>query len=487
MALRFRRFLMLGLPLAAIVASLHTPASADAATPEFRGVQLHSLWFDSSNADMDRELDLAREANANVVRVDVVWGSLETGGKGQYSPWYVEKLDRFVAGAHARDMKVIATLWSGPCWASSAPENVKQGCAGAWWDRGVGAYPPANPADYGDAAHYITRRYGTKLAALEVWNEPNLETSYFWKTSDKAGDYARLLKAAYPRAKAGNADVPVLAGALAYADRPFLDELNAHGINGYHDGISIHPYNEWRHPGDLWREQWKKYTLLPGIEWIRQGQQAAGDDKPLWITEFGWTTGTASGWSVTEALQAQFVATSFGLLGALPHVRAAVIYNLREKGADPASHEDNFGLVNRDFSPKPAYGALREALAAGGPSETPGSGSGNPPTPPDPTWVGAAPPVPAAPARPRRVKRHRVTLRVKRRGNKVAAVGRAPAGSRLRLSVSDCSRPQTRRGINLRASARGRFARRLGVARRLRGCRLTVRMHDGGAAAARRV
>jgi len=64
MALRFRRFLMLGLPLAAIVASLHTAASADAATPEFRGVQLHSLWFDSSNADMDRELDLARESRA---------------------------------------------------------------------------------------------------------------------------------------------------------------------------------------------------------------------------------------------------------------------------------------------------------------------------------------------------------------------------------------------------------------------------------------
>ncbi len=432
------------LALAVVFSLFGVTGVAGAAAPEFRGVQLHSLWSDSSERDMDRELDLARDAHANVVRVDVVWGSLETGGKGQYSPWYLNKLDRFVAEANARGMKVIATLWSSPCWASSAPESVKQGCDGAWWDRNVGAYPPRDANDYGDAAKFITSRYGSRLAALEVWNEPNLETSdHFWKTSDKAGAYARLLKAAYPKAKAGDAAVPVLAGSIAFADRPFLDELYAHGIKGFHDGISVHPYNEARHPADRWKDEWKKYTLLPGIEWMRQGQQAAGDLKPLWVTEFGWTTGSATAWEVSEAKQAEFVRDSFPLLGNYSYLKGAVIYNLREKGNDPVSHEDNFGLVNRDFTPKPAYTALREGI--------------------DAATAGTAVPKP------------RVTLRVRRRGTLSIAYGLAPRSSRIQLSLSGCKRLKGRR-MTVRVSRGGRFRRRLGASRRLSGCKVTARL-----------
>src|SRR5437660_9546359 len=85
-----------------------------------RGVVLHSLWAQFSDADADRELDLARQANASLVRVDVAWASLEVKGKGQISDWYLRRIDRFVAGASARGMKVLMTLWASPCWASSA-------------------------------------------------------------------------------------------------------------------------------------------------------------------------------------------------------------------------------------------------------------------------------------------------------------------------------------------------------------------------------
>ncbi len=39
-------------------------------------------------------------------------------------------------------------------------------------------------------------------------------------------------------------------------------------------------------------------------------------------------------------------------------------YNLRNKGTNPAEREDNFGLVRRDFSPKPAWHAYKEMTAA---------------------------------------------------------------------------------------------------------------------------
>lgn len=339
--------------------------------PTYRGVQLHSLWSDSTYADMDRELDLVRESGSNVVRLDVVWGSLEIDGKGRYSEDYVEKLDRFMRGANTRGIKVLVVLWSSPCWASSAPDDLKQGCTGAWWAREVGNYPPRDARDYADTARWLTGRYGTKLAALEVWNEPNLtQPGNSWQAANKAAAYAGLLKAAYPAAKAGDPSVPVLAGALSFADRPFLDALYREGIQGFYDGISIHPYNEWRDPSDRWQSQWKQYTFLPGLEWIREGQLLAGDSKPIWITEFGWTTAQQSSerWGVTEPQQADYVRNAFAILDGRDYVEAAVVYNLRDKGTDPSDFESNFGLVNRDYTPKPAFWAMQAALRAGIPS-----------------------------------------------------------------------------------------------------------------------
>ena len=78
---RLRLELIIGVLTLSAAWALAVP-SAFAAAPEWRGVQLHSLWWESTNSDMDRELDLARDSGANVVRVDVGWSSLETGGKG---------------------------------------------------------------------------------------------------------------------------------------------------------------------------------------------------------------------------------------------------------------------------------------------------------------------------------------------------------------------------------------------------------------------
>ena len=40
----------------------------------------------------------------------------------------------------------------------------------------------------------------------------------------------------------------------------------------------------------------------------------------------------------------------------------AFIYNLRNKGTNPAEGEDNFGIVRRDFTPKPAFRALERLI-----------------------------------------------------------------------------------------------------------------------------
>jgi beta-glucosidase/6-phospho-beta-glucosidase/beta-galactosidase len=214
--------------LACALAIIGVAAASASARPQYRGVQLHSMWSDITN--MDHELDVSQQTGANMVRVDVAWSSLEQGGKGQIAQWYVDKLDHFVNGAAARGIKVLLQLQETPCWASSAPDTLRQSCAGSWWDRGVQWYPPTNNADYGDIARWVAARYGAKLAAFEVWNEPNNTSFAFWNSTNKAATYAALVKAAYPAIKAGNASLPVLAGSLADTDVTFLNALYAKAI-----------------------------------------------------------------------------------------------------------------------------------------------------------------------------------------------------------------------------------------------------------------
>src|SRR6202044_2355342 len=90
--------------------------------------------------------------------------------------------------------------------------------------------------------NYIPSTYGSDLAAVEIWNEPDAPDEAYWTTSQPAADYAALLKAAYPAAKAGDPNVPVLAASLAGNDLPFLQQLYQDGIQGYYNGISVHPY-----------------------------------------------------------------------------------------------------------------------------------------------------------------------------------------------------------------------------------------------------
>jgi hypothetical protein len=369
------------------------PATAQAAAPRYVGAQTHPFWSGSTTADFDKELDKLAEAHATSVRIDLSWSTLELAGKGKYDSAYVAKVDRFMTDAAARGIKVVATFWTTPCWASSAPATVKQSCAGAWWDRGVQLYAPTVAADYADAAAWVAQRWAGQLAALEVWNEPNLAD--FFTSSSPAADYAPMLKAAYPKVKAAAPGVAVIGPSMAFADGDFLEALYAQGIKGSFDGISFHPYNEWRDPYDNWQAKWRKYTFAPGVEWIRDVMVAHGDaDKKLWLTEFGWSSCLPGGTDkvcVTQAQQAQFTGDAMRIIrDRWSFVEGAFIYNLRAKGTVATDRETSYGLLNRDFSAKPAYDSFKTALA-----ELGGAPAPNPTPAPAPAPVPAPAPAPA--------------------------------------------------------------------------------------------
>ncbi|MDQ3275252.1 MAG: cellulase family glycosylhydrolase, partial [Actinomycetota bacterium] len=370
--------------VALLVLAPALPERASAA--QTAAVQAHLLWSRYDDAAVASQLDKVRDSGAGMVRVDLGWATLESAGKGQYSAWYLRKIDNVVNQAEARGIKVLFTFWTTPCWASTAPDDLKQSCEGAWWDRGVQRYPPANASDFGDALAYLASRYGRRVAAWELWNEPN-HASYF-KAPDPVASYAALVKAAYPAAKAADPGATIIAGSLADADFDFTEALYQKGVKGSFDAWSVHPYSEDRSPLDTGIAGWAKKSFIVGVPAMRDTMLRHGDDKPLWLTEFGWSTCNVRNDPklyrncVDPAVQANYLQLAYAQMQKWTYVPVGVWFNLQDTSSDIGSRLNHYGLVNYAGADKPAFTAFRTAalaLAAPSPSDT---------TPPETTLTG---------------------------------------------------------------------------------------------------
>ena len=175
-----------------------------------------------------------RRLHANAVRIDKGWLT-EADGKASGRSGTSTRPMRS-SRRRARDPEEpAAALGDSVLGLVCAGRPQVVAAPGAWWDRGVDRYPPTDPRVRA-AARWVVDRWGDDIAAIEVWNEPNYDA--FFKTSDLNGDYAALLKAAYPevgsrprrhRARPRDADVGrrVARRALRRGHRQLRRDLHA--------------------------------------------------------------------------------------------------------------------------------------------------------------------------------------------------------------------------------------------------------------------
>jgi hypothetical protein len=324
----------------------HAGARAAAAAP-LGGLNILGLYPGAPPSLADREIALARAAHARVVRAEVPWSALEPTIANQTDPRALAFLDRLMSDAAAAGIRVIATADSTPCWASSAPAALLRKCRPGREGK-ANAWPPLEPSAYARFVAFLATRYGTRLAAIEIWNEPDQANEDYFAGPEKPRRYAAVLRAAYPAIKLANPSVPVLAGSLVGANGVFLRALYAAGIKGYYDGLAVH-----------------FYTLpLASLRAIHEVQLANGDDKPLWLDEFGWS----SCWPrrkveqeqgcVSAGVQAANITSVFRSLARTPYVAAYVLYGLQDGTGE------SFGVLNVAGRRKPSFTALSRVLTS---------------------------------------------------------------------------------------------------------------------------
>lgn len=357
--------LRIALGLAVLGALVYLVVASTTSRPgsrQWRGVDVGSRWHVLPEEEAIRDLREAAALGADMVRVDLRWNWLQPDGPDAYSRYRMARVERLLEVARSEGLRVLGQASFSPCWASTAPRTAGGECAP---DHGL--YPPADPDKYGAFISEIVSRWGDALGALEIWNEPNQVA--FWRGTP--AQYVALVRnAAQAISRSDHPDLPVVAGALSGSNTSYLQELYDEDIDRWSDAISVHPYDvRWGGPGAGFRDptiprRGDQWSFAAGVPAIHEVMLANGDPDPLWITEFGYPDCPATPYCVDPELQGDYLASAMRTASVWPYVDVFLIFRLRDWFSPQPGMQFHFGLLRRDWSPKPAADSVREALAA---------------------------------------------------------------------------------------------------------------------------
>jgi hypothetical protein len=337
------------------------------------GIQAHMV----DNGQAPKVMEMIRGMGFGWVKQQVEWFRHEPS-KGQYA-W--GSLDEIADVAAANGIKVLYSVVKAPRWAR--PANSDFSVEG----------PPANPQDFADFLAAMAARYRGKVQAYEIWNEQNLH--YEWGNEPlDAGRYVQLLAAAYRAIKSVCPECIVVSGALTPAgDNPgkaiddftYLEQMYKAGLRNYADAIGAHPSGYNLPPDITWQQGCAFLTQknasfrgacdTPHHSWSFRGTMEGyrnimvvyGDGgKRIWPTEFGWASSSTPspgyGYAADNSLseQATWTVRAYQMMRNWGWVGVAFLWNLNFKVVAPGRETAQWGIVDENWGPLPAYIALRD-------------------------------------------------------------------------------------------------------------------------------
>ncbi len=371
------------------------------------GVNLYNLQAEPDPAVVTRTLQLVRDMGVRYVRMQLPWEDIEIHGRGDFtdrrnvdsvgvvSSW--AKYDRIVDTAHQLGLELVLRIDRPPDWAREVNRSTPFFQEGLL-DDPTSTGPPDDFEQYGRFVFMVAHRYRDRVRFFQIWNEPNLKTEWNWHTPDPES-FVVLLRIGYRAVKRANPDAVVIFPSLSPSDGldrrapitelEYLDQIYQYGGGAYFDIMSAQAYglgqppDEYRYvrlrPFDKWwwRRPLDTRTDVSRIVLIREVMERNGDShKPIWVGEFGWNSAPDTipaerrytwGEPVSEHQKADYI------IGQIerarrewPWIGVMHVWNLRHGGynePDPADPTPYFSLVQRDWTPLPAYTRLQHYLA----------------------------------------------------------------------------------------------------------------------------
>lgn len=229
-------------------------------------------------------------------------------------------------------------------WNAELPEGAD---AERWRQLGI----PDDMAAYAENVFRLVGKFKGRVKYWELANEPQ-----FWQILPE--DYAQSAKVAALAARMADPDCELILGDIGVIARPVLRCSMAPFV----DGVAVHIY------GTFENHYW---GIRDMVKSLRGEMDATGArDKTIWLTEGGNCTYSSNHMlpvaDLDQMYRYQALNTPRAMLGNLAMgVDKVILYNFRNVPLD--YYEEEFGLIYRNWLPKPAFMAYRTAARLVGP------------------------------------------------------------------------------------------------------------------------
>ncbi len=327
------------------------------------------LWWKEEIAT--RDLGLIREAGFDWVKQTFAWRDIELE-KGKYD-W--SRADRVVfLATEVFTHNLIVRLDREP-----------------WWDRrdyplnqGIAAGPPRDLQNFYDFCGVIAARYKGKVAAYQVWNEPNLAREWGGVAPDVL-EYVAMLKGCAAAIRRADPHALVISAGLsptgssppaAVPDEQYLEAMYDAGAAPYFDLLGVHAPGVRAPPeadpglvASVRELGGQRFFSFRHVEDLRRIMERRGDAaKQVAVLEFGWTSDRVNpsyAWfAVDEQTKADYLvrAYRFAKMHWTPWIGPMIALSLPQFDWKPENEQYWWAVIDPVYPKtvtRPAYEALK--------------------------------------------------------------------------------------------------------------------------------
>lgn len=333
------------------------------------------LWGNPDTTE--RDLRLAKEAGFTWVKQRFEWRYIEKT-KNNANEW--GEPDRITDAVNKAGLGMVVRLDNQPEWARKDKIFPRSG-------------PPDKMEDWKDYVEDVSERYKGKIAAYEIWNEPNLSREWGGAKPDPKA-YTEMLRLSYIAIKKNDPNALVISAGMsptteisdrAMPDVQFIEEMYAAGAGQYFDLLGVHAAGYKAAPeedpgtvaldpvktnNDPSSVSLKRSYSFRHVEDLRAIMVKNGEEsKQIAIMEMGWSADPRPNspyyWhSVTEDQKGEYLVRGlqYAKQNWSPWVAMLSMIYLPSPTWTASDEQYYWSITNPDGTLRPAYNALKQAV-----------------------------------------------------------------------------------------------------------------------------